>query len=208
MTVAGFWSWTNPQVIAKLREYEPELRAAGIASLSLFGSVARGDENPQSDVDLVAEFDRSRAFTLFELAGLEVRLADILDTSVDLADRRMLKEPVRVRVEREAVLWLAMLDLLAQCEPRENPHTYAKILFMFGGNLGTFRRNYYEAWRFLVRAIHSARERHDDLSPYPMPPEVRRFSPRGAAAEAAARAYPGQGSWHVINYSKDKAWLF
>jgi len=37
-------------VIAKLREYEPEMKAARIMRLSLFGSVARGDESSESDV--------------------------------------------------------------------------------------------------------------------------------------------------------------
>jgi predicted nucleotidyltransferase len=89
-------------VIAKLREHEPELKAAGIARLFLFGSVARGERG--NDVDLMAEFDQSRRFTLFDKAGLEVRLAEILDVPVDLCDRQMLKEQVRIRAEREAVL--------------------------------------------------------------------------------------------------------
>src|SRR5688572_13270017 len=69
-------------VIARLREHEPELKAAGIARLFLFGSVARGDGG--NDVDLMAEFDESRRLTLFDKAGLEVRLAEILDVPVDL----------------------------------------------------------------------------------------------------------------------------
>ena len=89
-------------VIAKLREHEPELKAAGVVRLLLFGSVARGEQG--NDVDLMAEFDESRRFTLFDKAGLEVRLAEILDVPVDLCDRQMLKERVRVRAEREAVL--------------------------------------------------------------------------------------------------------
>ena len=44
-------------VISKLRAHQSELRAAGITSLSLFGSLARGDAHAQSDVDLLAEFD-------------------------------------------------------------------------------------------------------------------------------------------------------
>ena len=46
-------------VIETLRRHEPELRAAGIVHLRLFGSVARGEESAQSDVDLMAELDRS-----------------------------------------------------------------------------------------------------------------------------------------------------
>ena len=64
-------------VISKLREHEAELRAAGISSLALFGSVARGEAGALSDVDLMAEFDASRTFSL-EMIGLENRLADIL----------------------------------------------------------------------------------------------------------------------------------
>jgi uncharacterized protein len=91
-------------IIAKLREHEAELKAAGIVRLAVFGSVARGDATAQSDVDLMGDFDRAKDLTIFDMAGLEVRLADILGTPVDLADRRMLKETVRARAEREAVL--------------------------------------------------------------------------------------------------------
>ncbi len=45
------------RVIGMLRAHEAELRAAGISRLSLFGSVARGDAEAGSDVDLAAEFD-------------------------------------------------------------------------------------------------------------------------------------------------------
>jgi len=91
-------------IIARLREHEPELKAAGIIRLALFGSVARGEATAQSDVDLMGDFDRARGLTLFDMAGLEVRLGEILETRVDLSDSRMLKEPVRLRAEREAVL--------------------------------------------------------------------------------------------------------
>jgi uncharacterized protein len=91
-------------IIEKLREHEAELKAARIVRLSVFGSVARGDATAQSDVDLMGDFDRAKNLTVFDMAGLEVRLADILGTPVDLADRRMLKAPVRAKAEREAVL--------------------------------------------------------------------------------------------------------
>jgi len=91
-------------VIAKLRKHEPELRASGITGLSLFGSVARDENTPKSDVDLMAEFDQSMRITLFSLSGIRLRIADILGTSVDLADRHMLKDQVKERAEREAIL--------------------------------------------------------------------------------------------------------
>jgi predicted nucleotidyltransferase len=90
-------------VIARLREYQQELKAAGIVRLSLFGSVARGDQSLESDVDLVAEFDPAKQFSLLELVGLENRLADILGARVELTPARTLKDPIRGRVAREAV---------------------------------------------------------------------------------------------------------
>jgi predicted nucleotidyltransferase len=51
----------------------------------------------------MGDFGRAKGLTLFDMAGLEMRLAEILETRVDLSDRHMLKEPVRVRAEREAV---------------------------------------------------------------------------------------------------------
>jgi len=94
----------SDQVIAKLREHEPELKASGIARLSLFGSVARGDSGPESDVDLMAEFDLGTKLTLFSLSGVRLRISDILGVPVDLAERRMLKDEVKARAEREAIV--------------------------------------------------------------------------------------------------------
>jgi predicted nucleotidyltransferase len=92
------------QVIATLRKHELELKASGIARLSLFGSLARGDNNPASDVDLMAEFDGAKRFTLFSLSGVRLQIADILGMPVDLADRRMLQDDVKVHAEREAIV--------------------------------------------------------------------------------------------------------
>lgn len=87
-------------VIATLRAHAPELRAAGIVRLRLFGSVARYEA--ANDVDLVAEFDRS--LSLIDLIGLENRLSDLLGCKVDLAQEKTLKPRVRTNIEREAVL--------------------------------------------------------------------------------------------------------
>lgn len=90
-------------VIETLRLHEPELRAAGIVHLRLFGSVARGEARADSDVDLMAEIDRSKRLTLFGLAGLENRLSDLLGVKVDLSPANTMKEAVRARADREAI---------------------------------------------------------------------------------------------------------
>lgn len=93
------------KVIVRLREYERELKEAGIVSVSLFGSVARGDATAESDIDLVAEFDAAKGpATLIDLVRLQDKLSDLLGAQVDLTERRMLKERVRAQMESEAVL--------------------------------------------------------------------------------------------------------
>ena len=95
---------TKEEVIRKLRAHEPELKAAGIVRLSVFGSVARGDNSPESDVDLLASFDKTKRYTLLTVGRLEVRLADLLGTRVDLSSPEWLKESVRNQALREAVV--------------------------------------------------------------------------------------------------------
>jgi predicted nucleotidyltransferase len=91
-------------VLQTLRLHEPELRAAGIVHLRLFGSVARGQASAQSDIDLMAELDHSRHLTLLNLVHLENHLTDLLGKRVDLAPVNAMKEAVRLRASREAIL--------------------------------------------------------------------------------------------------------
>jgi predicted nucleotidyltransferase len=91
-------------VITKLREHEPELKAAGIVHLRLHGSLARGTATAASDVDLIAEFDTSKHLSLLDMVGLQNRLSDLLGAPVDLSPEHTLKQPVAQRAANEAVL--------------------------------------------------------------------------------------------------------
>ena len=93
------------QVIATLREHQPELKAAGVEHLFLHGSYARGTAIlGQSDVDVIAEFDPGRSLSLLDMVAIENLLADMLGVKVDLSPANTLKEPVRQKAAREAVL--------------------------------------------------------------------------------------------------------
>lgn len=94
----------NRTVLSKLRLHEPELKAAGIVHLRLFGSVARDEATDRSDVDLMADLDRSRRLTLVGMVHLENRLSDLLGVKVDLSPSDAMKEEVRERALREAIL--------------------------------------------------------------------------------------------------------
>jgi predicted nucleotidyltransferase len=66
--------------------------------------VARGDASASSDVDLIADFEPRRRFMLIDMVRLENRLHDLLGIQVDLSPANTLKESVRQRAAREAVL--------------------------------------------------------------------------------------------------------
>jgi len=87
-----FAMYTAEQVIATLRAHETELRQAGLRSLSLFGSVARGETEADSDIDLAAEFDPAVRMDLLQLSALQRRIAELVGRPVDL-----LPEPVEKR---------------------------------------------------------------------------------------------------------------
>ena len=91
------------RLIATLRGHEPELRAAGVVRLFVFGSTARGDGRPDSDIDLLASFDESRPLSLLDLVGVELKLAGLLGWPVDLVEEGTLKPRVQRSVEAEAV---------------------------------------------------------------------------------------------------------
>ena len=92
-------------IVAKLREHESELRAAGIEHLFLHGSYARGTAiRKVSDVDVIAEFAPGRRLSLLDMVAIESRLADMLGVRVDLSPAKGLKEPVAANASREAVL--------------------------------------------------------------------------------------------------------
>jgi uncharacterized protein len=91
-------------VIATLRAHEPELRAAGILRLSLFGSVARGDAGPESDVDLTAEFDPAARMDLVRLVALERRITELVGRKVDLLPEPVEKPRLRANIHRDQKL--------------------------------------------------------------------------------------------------------
>jgi uncharacterized protein len=89
------------EIIRLLTEHGDEIRQMGVKSLSLFGSVARSQAGPESDVDLLVEF--LRPVGIFEFLDLKEHLEVLLGRRVDLTTLASLKERTREEVLREAV---------------------------------------------------------------------------------------------------------
>ena len=84
-----------------LAGHKAELKAQGVKSLAVFGSVARGEAGPESDIDLIGEFERP--FGLFKFVHVKEYLESILGCSVDLVTEDSLHPALRDRILSEAV---------------------------------------------------------------------------------------------------------
>ena len=96
-----FVMYTADRVIATLRAHEAELRQAGLRSLSLFGSVARGETETDSDIDLAAEFDPATRMDLLQLVALERRITALLGSPVDLLPEPVEKRRLQDQINRD-----------------------------------------------------------------------------------------------------------
>ncbi len=89
------------EVLHRLATHRAELTVLGVRSLALFGSVARDQASPDSDVDLLVTFDRPVG--LFHFARVRRRLAEILGSPVDLVTEDALRDEMRDEVLRQLV---------------------------------------------------------------------------------------------------------
>ncbi len=90
-------------IIAKLRENEAALRAQGVAHAALFGSRARGDNRPDSDIDIMIEIDASARIGVWEYAGIKDYIAGFFDAPVDVVSRETLKPSIRPAATADAI---------------------------------------------------------------------------------------------------------
>jgi uncharacterized protein len=89
-------------ITATLRTHEAELHRRRVASLALFGSAARGEAGPGSDLDLLVEFDRT--VSLFEIFDLQYWLEEVLGVAkVDLVQKTALHPALKANILAEAI---------------------------------------------------------------------------------------------------------
>ena len=90
------------QVLALLAEHKPVLaQRFGVRRLALFGSMARGTARPDSDVDVLVDFDRPPDADQY--FGTQFYLEDLLGRPVDLVTETALRDRLRPYVERDAI---------------------------------------------------------------------------------------------------------
>lgn len=96
------------QAVAALRGYEPELKAIGVLSASVFGSVARDEAGNDSDVDIAVRLSKSFSKDgldyFWQLEQLQQRLSRLLGCKVDVVTEPARKERSQKEIDRDRAL--------------------------------------------------------------------------------------------------------
>jgi predicted nucleotidyltransferase len=85
-----------------ITKHVPDLKSRfGVRSFAIFGSVARGEERPDSDIDILVEFEKPVG--LFEFAALRRHLSELLGSKVDLVTPSAIRAEMRENIMSESV---------------------------------------------------------------------------------------------------------
>jgi predicted nucleotidyltransferase len=90
-------------IIAKLREMAPAIKAEGVTRLAIFGSRARGDARPDSDLDILVdatEHGETPAFDLFKVMHL---IEDAVGITTQISERKLLKQRIIERIADDVI---------------------------------------------------------------------------------------------------------
>jgi predicted nucleotidyltransferase len=91
------------EILRTLKAREADLRAHGVTHAALFGSVARGQQRPDSDIDILVDLDPGVVVTMFDYAGVKDYVASLFQGPVDVIDREALKPRLRPRAAADAI---------------------------------------------------------------------------------------------------------
>ena len=91
------------EAVRILKDNEADLKQMGVKSLYLFGSTVRGDQHPESDVDLFFDYDPA-TLGLFQLMDIKERASQLLGCHADIMTRTSISRHIRPQVEAEAIV--------------------------------------------------------------------------------------------------------
>jgi uncharacterized protein len=94
---------TRSEAISQLMKHADAIKAMGATSLYLFGSTARDEAKPESDLDLFIDYDPESQFSLLDLAGIKVFLDEELGIETDVTTRGGLHPMLKKKIERSAI---------------------------------------------------------------------------------------------------------
>lgn len=94
---------TLDRAIAVLRQNREALNARHVLRAAVFGSVARGEQRPDSDVDVLVELDPEAGLSMFDFAAVQRLIGELMGGEVDVISHRGLRPQMRALVQKDAV---------------------------------------------------------------------------------------------------------
>jgi predicted nucleotidyltransferase len=94
---------TRDEIIAKIRANAAAIKAEGVTRLAIFGSRARGDQRPESDIDVLIEVPEDSSFSLLNLIGVEHIIEDATGLPAQAMMRRSLEPKMAERITDDIV---------------------------------------------------------------------------------------------------------
>lgn len=95
---------TREDVLQVLRDHEAELREQGVIHAALFGSLARGEAGPKSDIDIMVEFDPEAPITMWSYVAVIRYVQGLFGRRrTDVVNRLGINKHIRPNAERDAV---------------------------------------------------------------------------------------------------------
>ena len=96
------WPMTRDEALERLKKSESNLKKVGVTHLFMFGSTARGEAQPDSDIDLFFDYEIGKV-GLYELMDIKELATKILGTETDMIPRDGLHHVLRARIEASAI---------------------------------------------------------------------------------------------------------
>jgi predicted nucleotidyltransferase len=94
---------TRDDIIAKVRETAPALRAEGVTKLAILGSRARGNAGPDSDLDVLIDIDPAAPFSLLNVSGVGLMVEDATGLKTQVTLRGSLDERMAQRIADDLI---------------------------------------------------------------------------------------------------------
>lgn len=95
--------FSRDELVSALRALRPHFEREGVTHMTLFGSRARGDNRPDSDIDLVVEVDPQRKFSLLDLSGVGLVVQDNLGFPASVVMRRSARPAMLAAAKRDGI---------------------------------------------------------------------------------------------------------